>query len=643
MLQTVSVPAQFESLFQKAQEYVSKYFSIKTEDPTRGTIEIFGQRYILIRAASMSVDFFDTIRNLYQKVGDAEAINIARSILFDIAHTIGKMDARNFHKKMQLEDPIEKLSAGPIHFSHTGWAYVDIFPESKPSPDENYFLLYDHPFSFESDAWIQAGKQTEFPVCVMNAGYSSGWCEESFGVTLVASELTCKAKGDEACRFVMAHPSRIESYIQDYLKQAPEIASKVTSYQIPGLFERKWMEEKLRESEANYRTIFNEANDAILLHDLHTGTILDVNQRMCEMFGYTRDEALTLNVGTISSGYPPYTQQDAGKLIQKAGSQGPQVFEWHAKHKSGRLFWIEVNLKRAKIMGQDRVLAVVRDITDRKEAANALLQAKVETDHINIQLKQAIENANLLIHQANTANEAKSQFLANMSHEIRTPMNAVLGFLDMLRSESLTEIQKNYVDMVTESAEGLLLLINDILDFSKIEAGKLDIEITSCSLREVLSAVESLMKPMAAKRGLEFSVFYSPELPDEIQTDPMRLRQCLINLVGNAIKFTEQGHVKVTVRLEKAGLKEHIGFHIEDTGIGIPPDEQGKIFDIFYQTDGSSTRKFGGTGLGLSITKQLSEMLDGTLTVQSREGKGTIFSLLIPGRGKVKTNHSKKA
>jgi len=643
MLQTVSVPAQFESLFQKAQEYVSKYFSIKTEDPTRGTIEIFGQRYILIRAASMSVDFFDTIRNLYQKVGDAEAINIARSILFDIAHTIGKMDARNFHKKMQLEDPIEKLSAGPIHFSHTGWAYVDIFPESKPSPDENYFLLYDHPFSFESDAWIQAGKQTEFPVCVMNAGYSSGWCEESFGVTLVASELTCKAKGDEACRFVMAHPSRIESYIQDYLKQAPEIASKVTSYQIPGLFERKWMEEKLRESEANYRTIFNEANDAILLHDLHTGTILDVNQRMCEMFGYTRDEALTLNVGTISSGYPPYTQQDAGKLIQKAGSQGPQVFEWHAKHKSGRLFWIEVNLKRAKIMGQDRVLAVVRDITDRKEAANALLQAKVETDHINIQLKQAIENANLLIHQANTANEAKSQFLANMSHEIRTPMNAVLGFLDLLRSESLTEIQKNYVDMVTESAEGLLLLINDILDFSKIEAGKLDIEITSCSLREVLSAVESLMKPMAAKRGLEFSVFYSPELPDEIQTDPMRLRQCLINLVGNAIKFTEQGHVKVTVRLEKAGLKEYIGFHIEDTGIGIPPDEQGKIFDIFYQTDGSSTRKFGGTGLGLSITKQLSEMLDGTLTVQSREGKGTIFSLLIPGRGKVKTNHSKKA
>jgi PAS domain S-box-containing protein len=643
MLQTVSVPAQFESLFQKAQEYVSKYFSLKTEDPTQGTIEIFGQRYILVRAASMSVDFFDTIRNLYKGIGDKEAINIARSILFDIAHTIGKMDARNFHKKMHLEDPIEKLSAGPIHFSHSGWAYVDIFPESKPSPDENYFLLYDHPFSFESDAWIQAGKQTEFPVCVMNAGYSSGWCEESFGVTLVASELTCKAKGDEACRFVMAHPSRIESYIQDYLEQAPEIASKVISYQIPGLFERKWMEEKLRESEANYLTIFNEVNDAILLHDLNTGSILDVNNGFCEMFGYTRDESLTLNIGAISSGEAPYTQQDAGKLIQKASSQGPQVFEWQAKHKNGRLFWIEVNLKRAKIMGQDRILAVVRDITDRKEAANALLQAKVETDHINVQLKEAIENANMLACQANTANETKSQFLANMSHEIRTPMNAILGFSDLLQSENLTETQKDYVDMVTESAEGLLLLINDILDFSKIEAGKLDIEITSCSLREVLSVVESLMKPMAAKQEIEFTVFYSPELPDEIQTDPMRLRQCLINLVSNAIKFTEQGHVKVTVCLEKERYEEYISFQVEDTGTGIPADKQGKIFDTFYQTDGSSTRKFGGTGLGLSITKQLSEMLDGALTVQSQEGQGTIFSLWIPrgGKGKKQTTVKK--
>jgi PAS domain S-box-containing protein len=375
-LNTVNVPDQFRPLFEKAQEYVSEYFGLKKEDPSKGTIEIFGERYILVRAASMSVEFFDTIMNLYSSEGEDEAINIARSILFDIAHTVGKMDARNFHKKMNLNDPIEKLSAGPIHFSHSGWAFVDIFPESTPSPDENYCLVYDHPFSFESDAWVRAGRTTKFPVCVMNAGYSSGWCEESFGVSLVASEIMCKAKGDEACRFVMAHASKIEQYIQDYLKNTPEIARRVTTYQIPGLFERKWMEEKLRESEANYQTIFNEVNDAIFVHDLDTGNILDVNERMCEMFGYTRTEALTLNVGAISSCEPSYTQQDAFEWIKRASEQGPQVFEWQAKHKSGCVFWIEVSLKLAKIMGKERVLAVVRDITERKQAEQTIQEWK---------------------------------------------------------------------------------------------------------------------------------------------------------------------------------------------------------------------------------------------------------------------------
>ena len=331
MLNTVRVPEQFHPLFQKAQQYVSKYFSQKTEDPSKGTIEIFGERYILVRAASMSVDFFDTIMNLYKSEGKEEAINIARSILFDIAHTIGKMDARNFHKKMNLIDPIEKLSAGPIHFAHSGWAFVDIFPESNPSPDENYCLVYDHPFSFESDAWMRTGRQAEFPICVMNAGYSSGWCQESFGVSLVASEIMCKAKGDQACRFVMAHPSKIESYIQNYLKKTPDIAGRVTTYQIPGLFERKWMEERLHESESNYLTIFDEAKDAIFVHDPDTGNILDVNKQMCEMFGYTQEEALNLNFGAISSCEPHYTQQDALELIKKTSRQDPQIFEWKAK------------------------------------------------------------------------------------------------------------------------------------------------------------------------------------------------------------------------------------------------------------------------------------------------------------------------
>lgn len=246
MLNDVKVPKEFEPIFEKAQEYVDAYFKEKKDDPSKGTIEINGERYILVRAASMSVEFFDTVRQLYKDKGDQEANHVARQLLYDLAHAIGRQDARNFHKKMDLKDPIERLSAGPIHFAHTGWAFVDISPESRPTADENYFLLYDHPYSFESDAWQKVGRKSDYPVCIMNAGYSSGWCEESFSVTLVATEVMCKARGDDVCRFIMAHPSKIEGRIKEYVKKEPKLEKKITQYEIPGFFRVKELEDELR-------------------------------------------------------------------------------------------------------------------------------------------------------------------------------------------------------------------------------------------------------------------------------------------------------------------------------------------------------------------------------------------------------------
>jgi PAS domain S-box-containing protein len=752
MLNTVKVPQQFGPPFEKAQEYVSKYFSRKTEAPSKGTIEIFGERYILFRAASMSVDFFDTIMNLYRSEGNEDAINIARSILYDIAHTVGQTDARNFHKKMNLTDPIEKLSAGPVHFAHSGWAFVDISAESNPSCNEDYCLIYDHPFSFESDAWLKAGRQAEFPICVMNAGYSSGWCQESFGVPLVASEIMCKAAGHDACRFVMAHPSKIDSYIREYLDKTPDLAEKVTTYQIPGLFERKWMEEKLYESKANYRTIFDESNDAILLHEPDTGKILDVNKRMCEMFGYTQEEALSLDVGAISSGQPPYTEQDALEFIRKACREGPQAFEWNARKKTGELFWIEVHLKLVKILGYDRVLAVIRNITERKQLNEILdrkqknleaifdaapvgmmlvdengfikrvndVLAKLVQRHfseiINRQLgegfacinaskktgrcgqgscctdcvirntfrqvlsssepahnietqvtlsidgkeakpwleinceptvidesryvvvaiqditerkrtEQALREA---MAQAKMSNAAKSQFLATMSHEIRTPMNAIIGFTNLLAESELTDEQREHLNLVKISGQNLLRLLDDILDFSKIEARKIDVEIAECSLGQLLNSVESLMMPKAKMEGLEFQIIEEGRLPAQIKTDVTRVRQCLINLVGNAIKFTREGHVYLRMSLEEIENVPFIRFAVEDTGIGIAPDKQKEIFETFVQADNSTSREFGGTGLGLAISKRLAELLGGGLTMTSEAGKGSVFSLTIP-------------
>jgi two-component system cell cycle sensor histidine kinase/response regulator CckA len=248
-LKTVRVPASMEVPFLEAERHVSRYFRDRKDDPEHGTIEIFGERYILVRAASLSVDFHALVERIYGADRSGEANEFAQSILFDLAHAVGKSDARNFHTKMGLVDPIAKLSAGPIHFAHAGWAFVDIFPESQPSPDENFRLVYDHPYSFESDAWVRAGAVRATPACTMSAGYSSGWCEESFEMTLVSTEILCRAKGDPVCRFLMAHPDRMAEVVERYLAAGASSPPRRPTYTIPDFFSRKRMEEELRRAQ----------------------------------------------------------------------------------------------------------------------------------------------------------------------------------------------------------------------------------------------------------------------------------------------------------------------------------------------------------------------------------------------------------
>ncbi|HEU0035931.1 MAG TPA: ATP-binding protein [Kofleriaceae bacterium] len=240
------VPGEMAGVFEAAERVVSRYFADRAHAPERGTIEVHGERYVLVRAAALSVEFFALVRGLYGEADVREADELARHILFDLAHAIGKSDARAFHAKMNLVDPIERLSAGPVHFAHAGWALVEISPESRPTPDETFYLLYDHPYSFEANAWLAAEDRASFPVCLMNAGYSSGWCEESFGGTLVATEILCRARGDEVCRFVMAHPDHIEEHVASYRVARPDL--HLGDYQIPNFFARKRHEEELRRS-----------------------------------------------------------------------------------------------------------------------------------------------------------------------------------------------------------------------------------------------------------------------------------------------------------------------------------------------------------------------------------------------------------
>jgi CheY-like chemotaxis protein/HPt (histidine-containing phosphotransfer) domain-containing protein len=243
------------------------------------------------------------------------------------------------------------------------------------------------------------------------------------------------------------------------------------------------------------------------------------------------------------------------------------------------------------------------------------------------------------------ANMAKSKFLANMSHEIRTPMNAIIGFSDILVDEELTNTQKEYINIIRDASKNLLTLINDILDFSKIEAGKMDLEIIDCTVERLVGGIESVLRPQAVKKGLEFKFNCSQNVPDMIRVDMVRVQQCLINLINNAIKFTQKGLVHVTISLDSIDDKPFIRFDIKDTGIGISDDKLDIIFESFTQADGSTTRIFGGTGLGLTITKRLAEMMGGRVSVTSELEKGSTFTLLIPAgidQGVTKTTRQNK-
>ena len=243
---TVSVPPQIKPLFDIAQKTVGEYFQRLKINPSKATIDIDGQRYLLVRASALSYDFLKTIKDLYANRGEEEAFAIGKNFLFDIAHVIGIEDAKNFHKKMNLTDPISKLAAGPVHFAYTGWAYVDILPESSPTPDEDCLLIYNHPFSFEANSWMEAGQKTNVPVCIMNAGYSSGWCEESFGLPLTSVEISCKARGDDNCTFIMAPPHRIKDRVKEYLKDTDTSDAINVNFDIPSFFERKKLEEQMQ-------------------------------------------------------------------------------------------------------------------------------------------------------------------------------------------------------------------------------------------------------------------------------------------------------------------------------------------------------------------------------------------------------------
>jgi len=369
---------------------------------------------------------------------------------------------------------------------------------------------------------------------------------------------------------------------------------------------QKFNELEIIKNQERFKSIMNSATSGFFIVDLK-GNIVETNNQFCEMLGYTREELLKLNITDIEA---VEKVQDTKKRIKKILETGSDNFDTLHKTKGSKFLEIEIIATFEKLNNQ--ILAYAIDISKRKYSEKQLKEAK---------------------ELAEQSNKLKSEFLANMSHEIRTPMNAILGFSEILQEKIGTNPEyQNYFDGIINSGKNLLKLIDDILDLSKIEAGKLEIIYEIVNLKTLIFDIKNIFELKAKRKNVNFEIFIDSQLPDELILDETRLRQVMFNLLGNAIKFTEKGQIKIVAKI--AERKIHTGFinlqlEIHDTGIGIPENQQSIIFEPFRQQEGQSSRKYGGTGLGLSITKRLVEMMNGEISVVSKLNKGSVFTIYL--------------
>lgn len=389
--------------------------------------------------------------------------------------------------------------------------------------------------------------------------------------------------------------------------------------------ERKTVETELMTQKARLNNIIQGTNVGTWEWNIQTGEMI-VNERWAGLRGYRLKELGRITINTWKDLCHPEDLTQAENAIQKHlnGELSFYDCEYRVKHKNGSQVWVQDRGKVTEWAANGTPMHMSgthSDITSRKKIEEELRQT-------NIELEQTTVHANEMAIEAELASMAKSEFLANMSHEIRTPMNGVIGMIRLLLETPLTPEQRQYATIVRNSGEALLSLINDILDLSKIEAGKMQLEILDFNLKTILEDITGMLaaNALSKEKDIELSCFVDPAVPLFLRGDSPRLRQIIINLGGNAIKFTHRGFVKISAGISARDDKKiTIRFEITDSGIGIPKDRQHILFSPFTQVDGSTTRKYGGTGLGLAISKQLCELMGGQIGVESEDGKGSTF------------------
>lgn len=370
---------------------------------------------------------------------------------------------------------------------------------------------------------------------------------------------------------------------------------------------RALVEKTLVLNDQKLNNVFNSVMEGLVVTD-RNGCIVQHNAQVLEIFGYNTAELMGQNIKLlVPEQYKAHHDSYLEKYLrtgEKNMMKRPRIVS--AQKKNGDVFPLRITISETRVLDEVFFIGVLQDFSQIQADQEALIRAK---------------------DKAEQANKLKSEFLANMSHEIRTPMNGVIGMTNLALSTQLDDEQRDYLSMVKVSADNLLKIIDDILDFSKIEAGMLEVENINFDVRKVMHETLRFLEPRAADKGLQLTFQIAPDVPEFLVSDPYRMRQILINLVGNAIKFTKNGSVSVALNIDqKSDEKIILKVKVADTGIGIHESKLEDIFGTFVQADGSITRQYGGTGLGLAINKRLVELLGGTIEVESELGKGSQFS-----------------
>lgn len=386
--------------------------------------------------------------------------------------------------------------------------------------------------------------------------------------------------------------------------------------------EKLLMEEQLR----LVNMVFDNTSEAILITDKNN-RIIKANHAFTQHTGYSESEVLGADPKILSSRtMPPEFYREMWQQLEATGHWQGEIIN---RKKSGAHYpeWLRINTVKNKDNELTNYIAVLADISERKKSERALIES-------NQKLQAAMERANELARQAQSANLAKRDFLANMSHEIRTPMHVIIGMAEHLQGSNPLPMQQDSIRMILESSRLLLGIINDVLDFSKIEAGALKLEELPFRLREIVDNLVLMIRPKTEEKKLSVGVDFDPNIPQQLVGDALRIKQVLLNLLSNAVKFTDKGTIEVQVKLlgPVENERARIMFSVKDTGIGMQPSVQARIFNPFEQADSSTTRRFGGSGLGLAISKRLIDCMHGEIGMESAVGQGSrfYFTLNLP-------------